>query len=383
MKVAITYARLDAPDPLEQEIRDLVPRLLDAGHEVHLFRSGWDEPVDPRAHSHRVPDPWKPVRFMNLRAYDRWVSRRVRREAFDVVHGFGVSSYQDLCTLDPATLELAPGPRKGEPLHQRQLREIQRRRFTPGNFHRAIVSSELCAEALRERYGLTSEQVVTLHPGVDTERFHPRNRATYAAEYRERIVIPQATFVIMCMADDLERQGVDALIEAARLLKARGGLPGGRPFRFAVIGDADHEVERALTARAKQYGVWKDIKFYGPQHRPERWLATADLYVHPARFEAFGTPALEAMASGLPVVLSSKTGAAELVQEGENGYVIAPADAEAVVDKILALAADEALRTRLGQAARVTAEVRTQEATFAGLVALYEEAAAAKRPALV
>ncbi len=389
MKVAITHARLDAPDPLEEEICDLVSRLVDAGHEVHLFRSGWKDPVDPRAQVHKVPDAWKPVRFLNLRGYDRWVSRKVRREVFDVVHGFGMSSYQDLCTLGGACLqrEAAPpqeGPvKRREPLHRRQLRSIQRRRFTPGNFHRLIAASDLAAETVRARFAVPAEQVVTLYPGVDTARFHPDNRATYAAEYRERIVIPQATFVIACLADDYERLGVDALLEVARRLNAQGGLPDGRPFRIAVIGAGDPHYERALAAHAKDLGVWQQIKFYGPQHRPERWLGMADMFVLPARFEPAGQQALEAMATGLPVVVSRRTGAAELIREGENGFLTEPADAAALVERILALAADPALGERVGAAARATAEEHTREAAFERLMTLYEGAAAAKRTVTV
>ncbi len=393
MRVAITHTRYTARGGVERYVWDLVKRLLDAGHEVHYFAHFWDRSVDPRVHLHKVPNPWKQIRFMKVWSFDRWLTRHVRRADFDVVHGFSKSSEQDIytdgsgCLLDYQAYSI--DERKGSDLakkvrraslHQKQVLAIEERRFTRGNFVKVVAMSELAARQIRSRYGLTDDEVVTIYNGIDVERFHPRVKAEYGSNYRERIAASQESFVAMCIGNDYKRKGVPTLIEAAKIIKDRGGLPGGRPFRVAVVGKEKHKVEAELSDLCRARGLYDRVKFYGPQELVERWHAMADLFVLPSRFDAFGNVVLEAMATGVPVLVSSKAGAAEVVREGDNGFVLEdPDDAGVIADRVMRLAGDEAERQRMGQAARATAEGLSWDQHFAKMLALYEEVAASKK----
>lgn len=393
MKVAITHTRYTARGGVERYVWDLVKRLLDAGHEVHYFAHFWDEHVDPRVKLHKVPNPWKQIRFMKVWSFDRWLTRHVRRSDFDIVHGFSKSSVQDIytdgsgCLLDYQAYSidersgsaLARKVRRAS-LHQKQVLAIEERRFTRGNFIKVVAMSELAARQIRTRYGLTEDEVITIYNGIDIERFHPRVKEEYGSNYRERIAASQDSFVALCVGNDYKRKGVPALIEAARIIKDRGGLPGGRPFRVAVVGKEKHKVEAELTDLCRQKGIYDKVKFYGPQELVERWHAMADVFVLPSRFDAFGNVVLEAMATGVPPIVSSKAGAAEIVREGENGFVLQdPDDAATIADLIVRLATDEAERQRMGKAARATAEGLSWDQHFSKMLALYEEVAASKK----
>lgn len=393
MRVAITHTRYTARGGVERYIWDLVKRLLDAGHEVHVFAHFWDKQVDPRAHLHKVPNPWKQIRFMKVWSFDRWLTRHVRRADFDVVHGFSKSSVHDIytdgsgCLLDYQAYSI--DEREGSDLsrkmrraslHQKQVLAIEERRFTRGNFGKIVAMSELAARQIRARYGLTDDEVLTIYNGIDIERFHPRVREEYGRNYRERIAASQECFVAMCVGNDYKRKGVPALIEAAKLIQDRGGLPGGRPLRVAVVGKERHKVEAELTDVCRAYGLYDRVKFYGPQHLVERWHAMADLFVLPSRFDAFGNVVLEAMATGVPVLVSAKAGAAEVLRDGDNGFVLQdPDDAATIADRVMRLAGDEPERLRMGQAARATAEAYSWDQHFARMLALYEEVAASKK----
>jgi UDP-glucose:(heptosyl)LPS alpha-1,3-glucosyltransferase len=392
MKVAITHTRYTAKGGVERYAWDLVKRLLDAGHEVHYFCHFWDDQVDPRVHVHKIPNPWKQIRFMKVWSFDRWLTRNVRREDYDVVHGFSKSSVQDIytdgsgCLLDYQAYSI--DERKGSSLakklrraslHQRQVLAIEERRFTRGNFSKIVAMSDLAADQIRARYGLGRDEVVTIYNGIDVARFHPSLRDIHFANYRERIRIKPDTFMILCVGNDYTRKGVPTLMQAARLLKERG-LPGGRGFHICVFGKERHSVEVKLSEECRRLGVYDHIKFYGPSDLVERWMAVSDLFVLPSRFDAFGNVVLEAMASGTPALVSSKAGAVEVIHEGQDGFALKdPGDAQAIADCVLRLAADEERRRAIGAAARATAERYSWDRHFEKMLELYEQVAAQKK----
>jgi len=80
----------------------------------------------------------------------------------------------------------------------------------------------------------------------------------------------------------------------------------------------------------------------------------SSVVVHPSLSEGFGYVVAEALASGVPVIVTRNTGAADLVVDGMNGYVVAPRDAEAIRDRLAHLAAHPALLRSMGQAARAS-----------------------------
>lgn len=397
MRVAITHTRYCAKGGVERYIWDLVKRLCDAGHEVHYFCHFTDGQADPRVKVHKIPNRWKPIRFMKVWSFDRWLTRHVRRDEWDVIHGFSKSSFQDIytdgsgCLLDYQAHSIDEKPEgdlkkamRRASLHQRQVLAIEERRFTRGNFSKIVTMSDLVARQIKQRYGLSDDEVVTIYNGIDIERFVPAHRAAYGATYRERIVAAPDCFVVLCIGNDYRRKGIPTLIEAARLLKSRGGLPGGRPFRFAVVGKERYQIENEMSAICKKVGVYGEVKFYGPQDLVERWMGMADLFVLPSRFDAFGNVVPEAMATGIPAIVSRKAGAVELIEDGKNGWVLEdPDDAEAIVKRVLELAADEPLRQRMGAAARATAEQYTWDHHFSRMLALYDEVAAAKKKSAV
>ncbi|MGH8704309.1 MAG: glycosyltransferase family 4 protein, partial [Burkholderiales bacterium] len=98
--------------------------------------------------------------------------------------------------------------------------------------------------------------------------------------------------------------------------------------------------------------------------------AAADCFILPSLYDPFPNAALEALAMGVPVIVSRRCGAAELVREGENGWTCEANDAGGLV-RLLALAAAAAGSERMRAAARATAQEHGIEAMSARLVQLY------------
>jgi glycosyltransferase involved in cell wall biosynthesis len=113
-----------------------------------------------------------------------------------------------------------------------------------------------------------------------------------------------------------------------------------------------------------------------------RRLEEADAFVLPSLSEGVSNALLEAMAHGLPCIATDIPGNADLIRDRETGLLVRTGDADALARAMLELAADPALRERLGRAARTLVEERFDMGVIAArYAALYRELAAGARPA--
>ncbi len=124
--------------------------------------------------------------------------------------------------------------------------------------------------------------------------------------------------------------------------------------RLALVGDGP---ERESTERqAEEMGIIDRVDFLGDQESIADILPAADVFLLPSKHESFGLAALEAMACGVPVVGSRIGGLPEVIVHGETGYLCDPSDVSCMTTIVSGLFHDEALRKRIGRAARERAE---------------------------
>ncbi|HEX2207642.1 MAG TPA: glycosyltransferase [Longimicrobium sp.] len=138
-------------------------------------------------------------------------------------------------------------------------------------------------------------------------------------------------------------KGFDYLVRAMRAVDARLVILGDGPLRGA------------LQARAAELGIADRAGFPGQVPELAPWYHAADVFVLPAiaRSEAFGLVQLEAMAAGTPVVNTKlHTGVPFVSRDGESGITVPPEDADALAAALNRLLGDDALRRRMGEAAR-------------------------------
>ena len=190
--------------------------------------------------------------------------------------------------------------------------------------------------------------------GIDTARFTPDKRSQ---DWRERHGIGADELVILHVSRLVREKRLDTLTAALSRLAV--------PHRAVIVGDGP---DRDFVARKLPHAI-----FTGSQHGEA--LATAyassDIFVFPSDSESFGNVTLEAMASGLPAVCADATGSRSLVVPGETGFLAPADDAEAFARHITALVRGEALRRRMGEAARLRALSFSWEETLARMLGYY------------
>jgi glycosyltransferase involved in cell wall biosynthesis len=135
------------------------------------------------------------------------------------------------------------------------------------------------------------------------------------------------------------------------LFQAAGALQGRHPdLRIEVAGSGS--CEPRLRLLASRLGLAESISFLGWRQDVDALHRRWQVFAQPSIHEGFGLAALEAMASGLPVVASATGGLPELVEDGVTGFVVPVGDVDALADRLGRLLEDEELRVRMGQAAR-------------------------------
>jgi len=150
----------------------------------------------------------------------------------------------------------------------------------------------------------------------------------------------------------LKLKGIYDLVEA--IPKIRAQAPD---IKFLLCGLHQVEQVRELCQRR---GAMPVIERLGPISFAERWtvLRNADIFVLPSYEEGLPVTVLEAMAVGLPIIATPVGGIPQVVKDEVNGFLIQPGDIEALVERVLRLAKDPALRQRMGKSnqARITEE---------------------------
>jgi glycosyltransferase involved in cell wall biosynthesis len=137
------------------------------------------------------------------------------------------------------------------------------------------------------------------------------------------------------------------------LVSALAALPRDS-FDALIVGDGPDRPR--LEEQIRTCGLAGRVRLAGERRDVPDLLAEADVFVLPSRSEGHPVSVLEAMAAGVPVVASRVGGIPEQVDDGVTGLLVAPGDPEALAAALGRLAADPALRRRLGAAGRVRAE---------------------------
>jgi glycosyltransferase involved in cell wall biosynthesis len=195
--------------------------------------------------------------------------------------------------------------------------------------------------AARNPFGAPHRPVFYLPYAVDTDEFKEKPRLPATG-------VPR----ILVVGQYIPRKGVDLLLEALKRIFTSDDLR----FRLRLVGNQDdtwikREVEASgLGAFVDIVGIRQGVDLVREYHE-------ADIFVLPSRFETYGVVVHEAASCGLPLLVSSHAGAAEvLVKDGENGWIIDPRDSAGFEKRLKNLLESPELRSAMGRSSREVAE---------------------------
>ncbi|MBN2570314.1 MAG: glycosyltransferase [Deltaproteobacteria bacterium] len=209
----------------------------------------------------------------------------------------------------------------------------------------------LVADALRSRFTRIGrrDKFVTVYNGIDLSKYQS---VVSEQSVRMKYGIDKDCLMISVTARIEKPKGQKYLIEACRSLKETGGN-----FCILFVGDdTDEKYRMECEERAGELGIRDRLIFTGYQSDVRHILAETDIFVLPSLSEAFPRSVIEAMASGLPVIVTDVGGCREAVEDGVSGYVVPAGSATSLSDRLIQLSADRKLRNTMGNAARKRVE---------------------------
>lgn len=232
------------------------------------------------------------------------------------------------------------------PKNRRRIR-LERRIFAQPGLH-VIANSRRTAQEVSADYGVTPERIHVIHNGVDRSVFHGGLRAHLGAGARRDWQIPPQAFVLATVGAGFARKGLRHTLAMAAAL-ARRGVPA-----FTLVAGKGSVGRYARQAR--RLGIADRVRFLGRVPDAERVYAAADAFVLPSLYEPFGSAVLEALACGLPVVVTRCCGVSEVLEDGREGLLLdRPDAADRAADFLAELVRQPALREAFAQRAERTA----------------------------
>ncbi len=204
------------------------------------------------------------------------------------------------------------------------------------------------AEAAAVAEAMPGLPLVTVPNGFDTAGVE---NGSGAAAFRDRFVGGHEGPLVLFLGRITFKKGLDLLVEAFSMVIRE--VPEAR---LAIVGPDDEALQPSLELQARRLGASAHVDFVGPLYGPDRLaaLAAATTWVLPSHTENFGSAAVEAMAAGVPIIVSPEVNLATEIARAQAGLVV-PRTPGALRDAIVGLLRDPARRGRLAAGGRTLA----------------------------
>jgi len=229
--------------------------------------------------------------------------------------------------------------------------------FTSG----IICNSHNTSKSLIERYSFNRDKVFTVHNGIKIDSFNKNSDSNNEKKLGLKIIGNVAHLT--------RPKNHKIFLEAVKIILQRYK---GNNLEILVVGKGP--LENDLKTYAYELGISKKVLFTGSRDDVPTLLQKMDIFVSSSDYEGLSNAIMEAMAAGLPCVVTDVGGNSELVVDGETGYIVPPNDPDALATKILYLLNDNSLVKKFGYAGQ---EVMRKEFSLGRMVRktekIYEE----------
>ncbi|MFH1980536.1 MAG: glycosyltransferase family 4 protein [Pseudomonadota bacterium] len=368
LKIGVVVPKYGLVGGAENFVFELTERLAAYPRfEIHVFANRWRIGAAPVTF-HKVPIVAFP-RWARPVSFAWFADRAIRRVGCDLIHSHDRLSRMDVLTFHgvPHAAWIRATKRPWLSLFDRAVAGVERRGLMRTPCPLVLTVSGLVKQELLKIYPLPEDRVRIVHPGVDTARYDAISRPAARTDVRRRHGWPEDAVVALFVSMNFELKRLDLVLKALAHLVRR---PGGGALRLLVAGKGD---AARFAAMARQLGVADRVIFAGVRRDLPELYRAADMCLLPSRFDTFGLVVLEAMAAGIPVVITDRVGARDLVVDRVNGFVLPVDPPPETLAAAMGALLDEGTRCAMGKANRAAAGRLSWDAVAGEVAALYDE----------
>jgi L-malate glycosyltransferase len=327
------------------------------GHEVHLisylFPANYDG-FDTRVQIHPLvvllPRVWKVSRYFSGSLWPFQVRRMVNKIKPDILHSHYVTTYGYLGAISrfhPLVLSAWGSDVLITPKQSRIHRFLTEYSLRKADL--ITCGGENTKEEMIKS-GTNAEKIRLIYHGVDTRKFNPKKREQ---KLRDELGLFESPIIISVrMLEPL--YDVESLVKAMPLV-----IEQAPKTKLIIAGEG--EQRDYLENLARGLGISSAVRFVGQIAHDElpKYLASADVYVSTSLSDnGIAVSTLEAMASGLPVVITDCADIKKWITDGEDGFIVPVKTPEAIAAKVIYLLENEDTRVKFGRLAREVVENR-------------------------
>lgn len=383
IRLAVVSPFIDKRHGTERRVAEWIASLAST-YEIHIYSQEVRDVDLTSVRWHRIPKLRGPHIlnflwwFVANRAARAWHAR-TDGARYDLVFSPGINCFDaDAISVhivfaeylrraeDELAIDRNPARDWPRLLHRRlyyQLAVMLEKHVYGGSKISLFLIARRTAKALERFYGRHDEFPV-IYGGLDHDIFNPESRAQLRAGARIALGLAPERFALAIVSNDGRNKGLPVIFQAMAILM-------DLPVDLLVVTRED---PAAYLQQARSAGLEGRVRFLAPRDDIQFYYAAADAYVGPSLEDTFAQPPAEAMACGMPVIVSANNGTSEIIKDGNDGLILAdPTDARSLAEMIRRLFLDKEFASRLGANANETAKQYTWERNGRELNALFEQ----------
>jgi UDP-glucose:(heptosyl)LPS alpha-1,3-glucosyltransferase len=367
MKIAVVIPKYGLVGGAEGFASEVTERL--ARHEdlrIHVFANQWQS-RETSITFHKVPTIPFP-RLMRPISFAYFTDKRIKTGDYDIIHSHEPIFHMDLFTSHgiPHSIWMREVRGKKPGIFDRMLIWLETKGLTGIRTPLVMAVSSLVKDQLLRSYKIPESKILVIHPGVSAERFSVFDREGSRQQIRQRYGLLEEDVVVLFVGMNFEIKRLQLVIRGvADLVRENIGFS---KVKLLVVGKGDKE--RYLNL-ARDLGIANRVFFIGVTHEVEKYYLASDIFAMPSSFDTFGMAVLEAMVAGLPVIITPRVGARDLIKSGVQGFILSKDPSPGEVAERLAALMEKKRRLEMGKNAREVALRYTWDRTADQVRELY------------
>jgi UDP-glucose:(heptosyl)LPS alpha-1,3-glucosyltransferase len=381
LKIAVLVRRFVTTGGMERYCVEVTRRLA-REHDVHVFAQEWAYEFPEPITFHKVPRYIVKPNYINQLFFSYYTSKKVD-DSFDIIHSHERVTRFDILTVHCPCfrtyiaeeknifkkaliwLSIITSPRNTAYVWHEKLQ------FAFYEKRKLIAVSEKVKKNVQYCYPLPDEYFGIAFPGVDPDLMRGNDRKDVSVAFRKQHNISQDDLFILFVGTDFERKGLESLLKGFKLVTKPG-------IRLLIAGGG--EKHQKYYNMVEDLGLSGSVNFLGLVSDMGSVYSASDIFILPTLNEPAGMAPVEAMAAGLPVIISSSeyAGCAEQIKDHEAVFIDDPCSPVEIADSLRSLFNEER-RKELGKRGQKLSEKLTWEKTVEDTLSVYQEIIRLKR----